>query len=61
MFQTTFCPYCQKVTNMYLSSKKIIKMEENDVETFVIIENYDCQECGRFLFSCQKPAEEIKN
>lgn len=48
-----FCPYCQKTENVYLSSEKIIveSPEESSDKTIIIVKNYDCQECGRFIFS----------
>lgn len=48
-----FCPYCQRTVNVYLSNKKTIteNPEESSDKTIIIIKNYDCQECGRFISS----------
>ncbi|MEK7596118.1 MAG: hypothetical protein AAB564_01010 [Patescibacteria group bacterium] len=57
-----YCPYCRKTTNMYLSDKKTIteSPEESEDKTIVIIKNYDCQECGCFIFSQQKKIQPEK-
>jgi len=55
-----FCPYCQKITNIYLSGSERITAEnaENNFKT-IIIKSYSCQRCGSFIFSQQKEEKEI--
>ena len=45
-----FCPYCQKVTNVFISDSRRIRIDFKEI----IIKNYSCQECGYFVFSKQE-------
>lgn len=55
-----FCPYCQKVVQLYLSdSKRIIATESMEDIKPIIIKSYSCRQCGSFIYSRKQKDEKI--